>query len=247
MPTSFESAILADAPKHWWRFLEPRGGATFDFGSTPLPMVSGHPYIMGGGMGWSGPDSSSGAILNDVADSSFSQVGQISIAQPFTMEIWCWNLNGSGLGTLQWRVDPNAGPTTGLQLSPSGAVFLNNGVSVGASYGTSLGQWHQVVGRDDGVNTSIFIDGASVASAASSGSASGSQSHFTPTSPIPCIVSELLFWNVALGSSRISAHYSAASQKSRTPTQSAGAAGPLVDARIDAILAAVIKNLPSLP
>jgi hypothetical protein len=249
---SLASAILADAPTHYWPCASAPSPIAQDLGSTPTDLIINQVYAMGG---FSGPDQGSWAYYITANFQLASVVNPPAVTSPYSAELWFWfpYLDGLEHDLLAW--DGNVNPTLVIYVDTANKV---HGSSPGSApvdtAATTARAWHHAVLTYDATSTILYVDGVQVATGA--GSASG----FTKTiylgaragaNGMTGLLSNVATYAAKLSAARVAAHYAAAALKAFAPvflasgSQTFLTVGEAVQSgQLDAVLAAVRKTFP---
>lgn len=210
--SAYLSAVLADAPLHYWRMADPGGAIAYDIGSAPNQL-----YSFGQTQpGYRGPvnDGLSGYFNNGPYYRTFRGFPQ---NPPYTLECWVFvvqnpNDQVAAYGNISLGVRADMTP---LITTPGSALVTPAPV-------LSLEHWHHLVGQVDAAgNRRTYADGALAASDvhavanATQPYTIGSQNGGAFFSGFIC---EVAWYTFILSAARIAAHYAAADLPNSQPS-----------------------------
>lgn len=224
-PSVYALAVLSDSPAAYYRLGEQNQGTTaLDSGG------SGYNGTQTGGV----TDGEAGAIFDDPDTAMLFDGATGFIALPsglgvagwtaISLEAWVKLSNttySTGVDIIADDVPASSSNGVRLTISAHGAglVFA---IGVGSGHHTSLtvtaalsaGQWYHIVATWDGATMTLYLNGASVGSAARSGSIGTPADTFAigynpaaASNYLPATLDEVAVYNSALGSGRVAAHY----------------------------------------
>jgi Concanavalin A-like lectin/glucanases superfamily len=223
--SAYSTAVLADAPTHYWRCADPGGRLLHDIGSTPRVLTLGTspdctPY--------SGPVSDGGSAQFEQVSGADNFDTELNGA-PATIECWFWQVHRRGVIQGVFDCD-QVGVTTILRvgMNATGHVVCNVALSNFISPGVMSTQaWHHLAATRTGVLTTLYVDGVAVNTLASGaqgpvstafelGGDTGA-SLGNPTSFCSGAIAEAAFYQTALSAARIAAHFAAADNVASRP------------------------------
>jgi hypothetical protein len=252
---SYLTTVLADAPRHFWRCADPGGAILHDVGAVPLALAFATAYST---CGYSGPNSDGGSMISFTGQSAGIGDAEI-VASPSSVEAWIWILSLAGaVNATVMDIETGGGGTIGLlRMTNDGKMHYFSWGGAPVSGVLTHDAWHHIVGTQDGVAATLYVDG--VAQPAGAGAVSGNQAvlcalgaRVNVTEPFRGMISEAAYYPVALTAARVAAHYAAADNIAGRPVflGYGGSAypGPSVpgsspaDATLASILASVRKT-----
>jgi hypothetical protein len=212
---TYLSAVLADAPVHYWRCADPGGALLHDVGSSPRALVNGlsgaaqMPYI--------GPTSDGGSAYFDLNNNGNYGDGDLALTLPFSLECWCWIQKS--FGTAQGFVSISNGALAvelGIDATLHPHAFTPLGTLVGAAALTRQA-WHHLVLTCTLGACILYADAFNVNAG---GGAAATFNPFlvigsggTPVAPTRfahAALAECAVYPVALAAGRVTAHFAAA-------------------------------------
>jgi hypothetical protein len=210
---TYESEVLADSPRGYWKLGEASGNPQDSSGNARhVTAVNGTPTY-----GQAGPISGTNAILFDGTTENFTVPDQagLDLGDVFTIEAWVKRgsaggaIVGKGNGAYCLRM-LSTGET--LLLSSDTAEIVQSTIAV-----PSTG-WHHIVATKSGATCRLYIDSANVTGTVTNatcidsafdlvigGDHGGNQDYFDGT------IGQVAVYATALSSTRVSVHYAAAS------------------------------------
>jgi len=231
---SLYTAIIADAPQHYWRFADPGGVQAVNIGSASvLPALD----VSLGGIPYSGPSSDGGsAIRQDTNAQHIRMLGAFfPIVQPFSVEIWWYLQQIDGDSQILETLEPTGGSRMGFRCHLAAPhtilTYHTQGWNFSGTASCALNAWHQSVITYDHVNARLYTDGA----------ADGVQNVvFTASTPARVFVgndssnaglcygnfAELALFPTALSAAQVLAHYNAADHTAFRPSFTGGGVYP---------------------
>ena len=256
MADGYASAVVADAPFHYWR------PSSYPYGSILVPPLgsAGVALVFSVGTifeGWSG--------VSDDGASDFGTVGwrlqtdgNTTLNTPLTLEAWVFkrhiDISAAGV-VVAWDGDNANTPSLVVQ-GDGKARFSCRGVDAVAPTVLTAYQWHHLVGVANGTNNLLYVDGALVTSVAAAGLPAAQTRAFsvayTPANAVAYQgwIAEPAAYLTALSAARVAAHYAAASLKATWPgsplggTGTGGAVGaPVVGAGLLPLIYAAVHKL----
>lgn len=223
MPGAYLAAVLADAPRHYWRCADAGGLMLQDIGATPFPLA-GVNGCRAGQLGYSGPNLQGGSVLV-AADTYWQTVNILPANNRFTVEFFFWALGPYGSANQYFM--GFSGDVLGsvwVALDANGAVqTAYNGAGGSEATTNRQGAWHHCAVSYDGATLRLYIDGTqqvtfAIASAASVtvpfylGRRGGAGNIYVG------FLSEMAWFDVALTAGRIATHFAAADNNLVRPT-----------------------------
>jgi len=249
--SAYSSAVLADAPVHYWRMADPGGGIAHDIGSSPHHL-HGLGSAISQPLGYSGPISDGGA-MDLCLDGQYANTGNpvTIVADPLTVELWYWNWQG--LASTRDLIQIQSANQIALFHSATQWSWLYNGVTLSTNNGFTEQAWHHIVASHGGGNSRLYIDsnpfGPSAVALQANVSAIMELSANAALGPNwgGGYFAEVAIYNVALSQARVSAHFVAADQVGQAPINlaSGGGGGAPFTSAIGDILAAVRRSYTS--
>jgi len=222
----YASAVSADQPVSYWRLGDTSGGVAAD--TTGL-----NPGQLQGGVtpGQPGPVPGGGAMRFDgTGDVYFGDPASLH-TQRWSVELWFDTTSTAG-STVMMR-SRHYGYVVGIsggQVSAAGnaADLAGFGVASAASYAD--GAWHHLVATKSDTAVTLYVDGATVGSAAAdpgmhyeSGGVALARDGDFPGAYFTGLLSEAAFYDHALTAQQVSAHYTAARGQPPAITSAASA------------------------
>lgn len=218
---TYLSAVLADAPRNFWRCADAGGGLLADIGSLPRAMSvnASTPQL-----GYKGPNSDGGSIWID-ANSIAQFADAQTLALPLTLEAWVWQHYRRAATQVIATVEGAANATAvELQMNING-LPQGFGPTTNSSGAVALAQqtWHHLVVVVTAAATTLYVDAiAQVAGGANAATPAnptmGIGGHLTPGgSNASMNIAEVALYTVALAPARITAHFVAADQTTQFP------------------------------
>lgn len=162
---SYASAVLADAPRHYWRCADPGGIYLHDIGSTPIALLfegsafqTSLPYF--------GPTSDGGAVTLNGTQSAWDLQGD-AIANPVSIECVVWQQERTPATQYLVLLITGATVAAGLHLN-TGVPNLQGQSATRATSAAAISRqaWHHIVGTVDVAgNGKLYVDAVNVANA----------------------------------------------------------------------------------
>jgi hypothetical protein len=253
---SIATAILADAPRLYWKLDDPTGPAASDSSGFAQPGVYSGTFQLG----QPGPEiSTNSALLLDRA-LIYSLNQSPVFGLPESMECW---LATESLQTAQNTFLDNGrgvAPTTGMSLAFAAGSGLNqpvnviiNGIATGVANGNILvGAWHHVVlTKTAAFITNIWIDGVNtyvnVNTGANTGLNAGDKVQIGANLPGQLLyLAHVALYNVALTAAQVAAHF-AANTTPQGPQPVSAVTSGTTTALQDILSAFVARDLRNTP
>jgi hypothetical protein len=248
--------VLADTPRHYWRFSDPGGQLARDLGSSKLALHAGFYTAR---LGYSGPVSDGGSAFFTDQGVLWYPKNDIAYAAPLTLECWFWQTFDNGAEQKVFTTENGAtyqGLGIGMAAGRKPECFgFNSAVVSGAAI--PLNTWVHIVGRHDGTTRDLLVNGVLVGSGLQAftngnGDISTGGRATDRASYAEGFVSEVAMYGAVLSTARCLAHYNAADNVSGFPTyQPEGSQSPTTGAPVfgvtdvTEILAAVKKTFPT--
>jgi hypothetical protein len=254
--SAYSSAVLADAPRHYYRFSDPGGQIARDIGSSPLTLHAGF-YLAQ--LGYTGPVSDGGSAFFTDLGVLWYPHPDLAYAAPLTLECWFYQHFDNGA---EMKIVSTENAVTYQGLGIGFAVgrkpeCFGFGTAVVAAAAVPLNTWTHIVARHNGASKDLLVNGVLVGSALQA-FANGNgpfvvgAQYPNRTLYIEGMVSEVAVYGSALPTARCLAHYNAADQISAFPvyrpngTQDAGTGAPTFSSDdIAAIYRAVHHTFPT--
>lgn len=246
---SYLSAVLADAPTHYWRLADGGSQVAYDIGSGRYQLAGQ------GGSGYSGPNSDGGSRWCDgTTNKGVVSAKLLPWGNPFSVEVMFWAFgNPAAAGTLcAW--DNTNNPSAALFYQPNRTVTWGlSGSPALASAPTVEQQWHHAVGTWDGLTMRLYVDAIQTNVAFVSGISASRVIGFGEQpigggAAFNGALSELALYSSVLSPARVNAHFLALDNAASVPIYAGSGAfnvvtqGFIADAaQLDAVLAAVRK------
>lgn len=253
---SYLSAVLADAPRHFWRLADPPGSLAYDIGSATLHMTSSAQF---GQQGYTGPNSDGGSTFfqpNNGARCWHSE----ALTSPLTLEMLAFPMmDGSFQQQKPLSYDQTAGqPAWRLQFNGSNQWGLYNANANCVEATTrAIQHWYHVVGVYNETDMRLYVNGVLQHTTAHTTHYAFSSDTFLgyfvndTTTTSRMLLAEAATYSAALSAARVTAHFLALDNL-LTPisklggTYSTTTGGVAFEsASVDAILAAVQKVFPT--
>jgi hypothetical protein len=257
---SLYTAIIADAPQHYWRMADPGGVQAVNIGSASTKPPLDVTY---GGLPYSGPSSDGGSAIRQDTNAQHVRnlVTSFPIVSPFSVEVWFYLSQIDGDSQVIETHEPTGGERMGMRVHLANPhtvlTYHTAGWNFSGSVGCAINTWHQLVTTYDHVDAKLYVDG----------SADGTQNVvFTPSTPARVFIgndsanaglcygnfAELALFSTALSGAQVLAHWNAADTTSLRPAFKGGGFYPTADFGtaplsddLTAVLAAVRRTFPS--
>lgn len=233
MAVGYAQVVLGDGPSSYWRLGDlVAGSSAADSAGTVTGTYSGQ---LSRGM--------PGAVMGDQDSCCFFLNGHVDMGNSyaftgtaaFSIEAWVQLQAlpaGGSISTVAGYFfnDANGSEGWGLSVQNNGGIefyrYLSNaGDTVATAANTMpIGQWTHIVGTYDGATMTLYVNGASVGSLASTKSISAGTSvtfqlaHDNTGSQLTGMVDEVAVYTKALSASSVQAHYNAAHFLTNAPT-----------------------------
>ncbi len=216
---TYLSEVIADAPLHYWRCADPGGSLLHDIGSSPRHMA-----IVTGSVGYSGPNSDGGSCALQL-NNEYANTGE-AIAWAggqITLECLFWQFENSGSENQAVMFNP-PGNQISLDITNVNTwnfIYLNIRVPVLGAPTVPTQTWQHVVGTYDGVNASLYLNGALQGAAVPIAPAAAGSAILNCLQNVPNgtrgFISEVAFYSSALSAARAAAHFLAIDQLGSAP------------------------------
>jgi hypothetical protein len=228
---TYLSAVIADAPTHFWRLADPGGEWLADIGSARPEMMLFKPQANGSqlGVGYSGPNSDSGSML--ILSPSYAQSQPLVAAFPFTIECCVFQQGGWGAFAIFMAWDQTGWAGLGINgATPAKYVALSNAGDVNAGAPSKF-VWDHLAAVYTAAATTLYVNGVNVGASGASQLPNNKNLYLgrtvSNTLPMPGgNLSEVAIYPTALSAARIAAHFNALTQRHQTPVfNTAGGTG----------------------
>jgi Concanavalin A-like lectin/glucanases superfamily len=253
---SYLSEVLADAPLHYWRLLDPDGSLVKDVGSTPQDLLPTHSLVNSGNAleHYSGPVSDGAAALFLAVP--YMCNNQPILAPPFTFEWWVYSINHVDTQGSQIVISSNAngaGTVLFQATDQAGGTFLQAQVgSDSVSYAAaSAHHWHHAVLVYTGAAITLYVDAVQQATLAvvTAHSILGSSIAVGGLAPNGSegafrFLSEVAVYGIALSPARITAHFLAADNTASSPVRAQTAVS---DSTLISQILNAVRRIVSVP
>jgi hypothetical protein len=212
---TYNSTVLADSPKLYYRYGETTGnfadtgsvgGTATATGASGITYAQGAAGTIDGTSAYFGPNGSYAAQTFD--NTAFSAC---------TVEFWYKRNTGYNLSTVPIFYLNNGGTGTylGIQIGSTGAIFTGSSSTLGTTTTVAAvadGNWHHIVYSHSGSSGKLYVDG--VLKASPSGVLGTTSSAMTAyigawSGAVQCSIDEPAVYSTALTQTQVSAHYSA--------------------------------------
>ncbi|HEX4793701.1 MAG TPA: LamG domain-containing protein [Humisphaera sp.] len=223
---AYSSTILADAPVGYWRLGESSGTVAADASGNGRDGV----YHNGPALG------SAGAIAGDSDTAASFDGADDYVAIPYqfnsanaSWEAWVYLTSTPANPVQIVGCEDGFGSNVADKLlyvdaagKPNWYIYSSGAHTITGASALTLNAWHHLVGTADGSTITLYVDGASVASASAGGSYAfyGSSNVWisgvagaggaNPTlTYFPGVIDEAALYNFALSAAQVAAHYAA--------------------------------------
>lgn len=218
----YQSTVLADSPKAYYRFDEASGTTATDSSGNGFNGTYASSGVTLAQPGALTGDSDTAVLLDGLAGQMTCPAGLNTAGwSAFTVEVW---LNLTALPASGARIADNDQGSNNKGFSlfmTAGAASLNLAIGNGSSHATatytfafSTGVLYHIIGTWDGATITLYVDGVNVASIAKAGTMGtpGNAVAFgynvsSGGGYLPAVVDEGAIYNATLSSARVLAHY----------------------------------------
>jgi hypothetical protein len=242
----YASAVLADAPVHYWRMADAGGGLAHDIGSSPIAL-HGLGSAIATPLGYSGPNADGGSMDLALVGQYANTGNNITVAtNPFSIELLYWNWQGIGNVGHIWQVQD----VTQIAAFKNGAAwaFTYNGVTVTNATHYAGQRWVHLVCTYDGAAMRLFADAniagpTAVAAQAPLAHLFELGTNLALSSWGTGYVAEVAIYNTALSSGRVNVHFAAIDSQTMVPVANSTGGSPGGSSlQLNQILAAVLHT-----
>ena len=228
--SAYLSAVIADAPLHYWRCADPPGSLILiDIGSSPYHL---HAVGVNAIIGYSGPVSDGGCV--DLAlDSSFANSGENIAAAVAAMSMECivWPFEHHAI-TNQWTSLAIGAPHQQALFNSAGKwgfIYKNTVVPAAPVTNVADQTWTHLVGTYNGANAQLYVNGAASGAAVAIAADVAYNDLFTLMGSVNTgsrgFIAEVAYYNTALSAARVLAHYNAIDRINQPPIYSRAGVG----------------------
>lgn len=219
--SAYLSAVIADAPRHYWRLADQQGLLAHDVGSTPFQLTTAGTIPI---LGYSGPVSDGGSGFFPTGIDLNSALGTIgSITTPLSVELWFWAMVPQPTQRYLLAWDGSTPNAFQMFWNTDGTVQVQcNGVFPAKSAVLPTQAWHHFVGTADGANLRQYVDGALSTSiplgavTVNRGIGIGAEPSAVGQS-FEGAIAEVAIYATALSAGRVAAHFAAADRAFQSP------------------------------
>lgn len=257
--SAYLTAVLADAPVHYWRCADPGGAILLDIGSSPRSVEYG---LSVGSHAAVGPITDGGATWFGDNSAAFYRDQDLTLAEPLSLECLIWMIFSAGAAQDFLTVCNTGGAALSLGVDASiKAHAYSTGGGITAAAATTTQHWHHLVLSQTAVLGSLYLDGALVGSVAGAAfnlpvayilGAGGTLA--APTRFATGFLAEAAVYATALSAGRVAAHYAAIDALGAYPiglvggSVASGTGVPTVEStqvtQIEADLVSIYQNAP---
>ena len=262
---SYLSAVLANAPRHYWRLADRGGSVANDLGSSKLALIeilagSGPGVALAKPLGYSGCNTDGGCAV--MGSTGLSADEAFNYSAPITFEIVVWRFVQPANDVYLLGVGASGTGFAGVGILANGNYLIADGVHAQADalFAVTSNAWHHVVLTQDGVNSKLYIDSVLKATIASGAFAHvwrpsiGNKPDIGSASGVPvAALSEAAIYTSALTQAQVSAHFAAIDNAGQPPVNNSaglGTAAPVTtvytdrDAALLAFVSRLYQNAP---
>lgn len=223
--SAYLAAVVADAPRHYWRCADPGGLLLHDIGAVPRHMRIGPNF---GLSGYSGPNSDGGsALCTNLGPHAYYD--QELRAAPISLEVLVWIHYSTGLPCQPLSVTDGAGVgwVFRIRANYSVDIFGPGGTVNSAAIVLTNQTWAHLVLTDTGAAMILYINGVNRGAAGGAGAANPNVAYWLNGYWAAggysgnLNVAEAAVYPAALSAARVLAHYNAIDQLATSPVASA--------------------------